>query len=250
MKIFKSLLFISILLPAFSYSQVTNQHLFDTIGFIPDHYMQRNAVLENEPVVTGRIIFLGNSITEMGDWKKLLNDTTVINRGIGGDITFGVLKRMDDVIKRQPSKLFLLIGINDIGKDIPDAVIADNIRKIVMRLQTESPVTKIYVESIMPVNPDVPNFPQHYDKQEHIINTNKLIKKVTEELHVPFVNIHDLFTDKEGRLDAKLYCRWFASYCTGGGYEKWIAYLESWDIYKDEKINEQDKVNTITIILN
>ncbi len=225
MKIVKSFFSVCLLFPVICYSQETNQRLFDTTGFIPDHYVQRNAMLEKEPVVTGRIIFLGNSITEMGDWKKLLNDTTVINRGIGGDITFGVLHRLDDVIKRQPSKLFLLIGINDIGKDIPDAVIADNIRKIVMRLQTESPATIIYVESIMPVNPDVPNFPQHYDKEEHVINTNKLIKKVTEELHVPYVNIHDLFTDKKGRLDAKLTADGLHLTASGGGYEKWIAYL-------------------------
>jgi lysophospholipase L1-like esterase len=225
MKTLKSLLFICLLLPVLSYSQVTNERLFDTVGFIPEHYSQRIAVFEKEPLETGHIIFLGNSITEMGNWKQLMNDTTILNRGISGDITFGVLKRLDDVIKRQPSKLFLLIGINDIGKDIPDAVIADNIRKIVMRVQAESAATKIYVESIMPVNPDILNFPQHYDKQQHIIGTNKLIKKVTTQLHVPYVNIHELFTDKQGRLDAKYTADGLHLIATCGGYEKWIAYL-------------------------
>jgi lysophospholipase L1-like esterase len=204
---------------------VTNQRLFDTVGFLPDLYKTHIAQFEQEPVVTGKIIFLGNSITQMGDWKKLLNDSTFINRGIGGDITFGVLKRLDDVIKRQPSKLFLLIGVNDIGKDIPDAVIADNIRKIVVQIQSGSPATKVYVQSILPVNPDVPNFPQHYDKQQHILNTNKLIKKVAEELHCPYVNIHDLFTDKQGRLDVKYTEDGLHLTGQGGGYEKWIEYL-------------------------
>lgn len=204
---------------------VTNQKLFDTVGFLPDYYPQRVAVFEKEPVATGRIIFLGNSITQLGDWKKLLNDSTAINRGIGGDITFGVLKRLDDVIQRQPSKLFLLIGINDIGKDIPDAVIADNIRKIIMRLQTESPSTKIYVQSILPVNPEVPNFPQHYDKQEHILSTNKLIKKVAEDTHCTYVNIHDLFADKQGKLEAKYTLDGLHLTPAGGGYEKWVAFL-------------------------
>jgi len=225
MKLIQSILIACLLLPFFSKAQVTNQRLFDTIGFIPEHYPQRIAVFEQEPVVTGRIIFLGNSITEMGNWKKLLNDTTVINRGIGGDITFGVLKRLDDVTRRQPSKLFLLIGINDIGKDIPDAVIADNIRKIIERVQAESPSTKIYVQSILPVNPDVPNFPQHYDKQEHVLNTNQLIKKVVENAHCTYVNIHDLFTDKEGRLEAKYTIDGLHLTLSGGGYEKWVAYL-------------------------
>lgn len=225
MKFIQSIFTICILLPLLSSAQVTNQRLFDTIGFIPEHYLQRITVFEQEPVVTGRIIFLGNSITEMGNWKKLLNDTTIVNRGIGGDITFGVLKRLDDVIKRQPSKLFLLIGINDIGKDIPDAVIADNIRKIILRVQSESSSTKIYVESILPVNPDVPNFPQHYDKQEHVNNTNKLIKKVVEETRCTYLNIHDLFTDEQGRLDAKYTKDGLHLTAEGRGYEKWIEYL-------------------------
>jgi len=220
----KFILFVC-LLPAFCFSQITREHLFDTTGFLPDHYTQRRAMFEKQLVVTGRIIFLGNSITEMGNWEKLLNDTTVINRGIGGDITYGVLDRLDDIIKRKPSKVFLLIGINDIGKDIPDAVIADNIRKIVLRLHAGSPSTKIYVESIMPVNPDIPYFPQHYNKQDRIIATNKLIKKVATELHVLYINIHDLFTDKQGRLDARYTFEGLHLTPGGGGYQKWIAYL-------------------------
>jgi len=132
---------------------------------------------------------------------------------------------LDDVTRRQPSKLFLLIGIKDIGKDIPDEVIADNIRKIIGRVQTESPSTKIYVQSILPVNPDVPNFPQHYDKQDHVLNTNKLIKKVAEDAHCTYVSIHDLFTDEQGRLDAKYTADGLHLTPAGGGYEKWVAWL-------------------------
>ena len=227
MKFQKSALIICILLPLIGFTQtkVTNQRLSDTIGFIPEYYPQRVAIFEKEPIVPGRTIFLGNSITQLGDWKKLLNDSTVINRGIGGDITFGVLKRLGDVTRRQPSKLFLLIGINDIGKDIPDAVIADNIRKIVVRVQAASPSTKIYVQSLLPLNPDVPNFPQHYDKQEHVLNTNKLIKKVAEDTHCIYVNIHDLFTDEQGRLDAKYTTDGLHLTPTGDGYVKWVDYL-------------------------
>src|SRR6202020_1961602 len=96
--------------------RVTNQNLFDTVPFISEQTPQRLAQFAMEPIVPGRIIFLGNSITEMGDWKKVLNDSTVLNRGIGGDITYGVLKRLKDITDRNPSKVFILLGINDIGK--------------------------------------------------------------------------------------------------------------------------------------
>jgi lysophospholipase L1-like esterase len=227
MKLYRSAFLICILLPLIGISQtkVTNQRLFDTVGFIPEYYQPQLGKFEKEPVVTGRIIFLGNSITYLGDWKKLLNDSTVINRGIGGDITYGVLKRLGEVTKRQPSKLFILIGINDIGKDIPDAVIADNIRKIILRVQAESPSTKIYVQSILPLNPDVPNFPQHYDKQEHVLNTNILIRQVAENTHVTYVNIHDLFTDSQGKLEAKYTMDGLHLKPIGEGYLRWVEYL-------------------------
>ena len=227
MKLKLSMLFLYLLLPLFSFSQtrVTNQRVTDTIGFLPEFYKVCVGKFEKEPVVKGRIIFLGNSITQIGDWKKLLNDTTVINRGIGGDVTFGVLKRLEEVINRQPSKLFLLIGINDIGKDIPDSVIAYNVRKIIVRVQAGSPSTKIYLQSILPLNPDVKNFPQHYDKQQHVLSTNELLKEVAEATHCTYVNIHDLFTDKQGRLDAKYTFDGLHLAPAFGGYEIWVAYL-------------------------
>jgi lysophospholipase L1-like esterase len=206
-------------------TQVTNQRLFDTIPFVPDHYPQRIARFEKEPIITGRIIFLGNSITEIGNWDQLLGDSTVINRGIGGDISFGVLKRLDDIIKRQPSRLFIMIGINDIGKDIPDLVIADNYRKIIRIVQEGSPSTKIFVQSILPVNPDVPNFPQHYDKQEHILSTNKLIQQVAQDLHCVYVNLHDLFIDSKGRLDSKYTMDGLHLNPRGEGYGIWVDEL-------------------------
>ncbi|HVX52527.1 MAG TPA: GDSL-type esterase/lipase family protein [Chitinophagaceae bacterium] len=204
--------------------QVTNQRLFDTIGFIPEHYGPRIEKFKAEPIVPGRIIFLGNSITEMGNWAKLTNDSTAINRGIGGDITFGVLKRLDDVVARKPSKVFLLIGINDIGKDIPDTVITDNIRKIVMIINQGSPATKVYVQSVLPVNPDFKNFPQHYDKEEHVLHVNAILPKVIAQVNCTFVNIFPLFLDGQQRLDANLSID--GLHLNTKGYIIWIDYLK------------------------
>jgi lysophospholipase L1-like esterase len=219
-------LFVAFTLPAITKAQVTNQRLFDTANFMPEHYAQRMALFATQKLPKNPIVFLGNSITEMGNWQKLLNDFNVVNRGIGGDNTYGVLHRLPEIIGMQPAKVFLLIGINDIGKDIPGTVIAHNIATIVKQLKEGSPDTKIYVESIMPVNPDVPNFPQHYDKQGYILTANKLSKAAMQPLQVPFINIHDLFPDAQGRLNAKYTADGLHLTQTGGGYEKWIAFLK------------------------
>ena len=218
-------LFLFLLLPFMAQAQnVTNQRVYDTIPFIPEHSPQRIAVFVKEPIVPGRVIFLGNSITEMGNWKKVLNDTTVLNRGIGGDITYGVLKRLKDITDRQPSRLFILLGINDIGKDIPDAVIADNYLKIVKEVHTKCPQTKIYVQSILPLNPTMANFPQHYDKEEHVLSVNKLLKANAQTGNYTFVDIFHLFVDANGRLKAEL--SYEGLHLKPEAYPIWIDYLK------------------------
>jgi len=217
------------LIPLAANAQVTNQNVFDTIPFIPEHTPQRIAQFSKEPIVTGRIIFLGNSITEMGNWKLVTGDTTVINRGIGGDITFGVLKRLKDITDRQPRKLFILLGINDIGKDIPDAVIMDNYLKIIKEVHTKCPQTRIYVQSILPLNPAMPRFPQHYDKQEHVIAVNKLLQANASIANYTFINLYPLFLDKNNHLDAQYSMEGLhlkpAAYVIWANYLKKMGYL-------------------------
>jgi lysophospholipase L1-like esterase len=218
-------LFLFLLFPlAVSAQKVTNQRLFDTIPFIPEHTPQRVAQFEKEPIVTGRVIFLGNSITEMGNWKKATGDTTVINRGIGGDITYGILKRLKDVTDRKPSKVFILIGINDIGKDIPDVVIADNYLKIVREIHSKCPDAKIYAESVLPLNPTMPNFPQHYDKEEHVLAVNKLIQANAALGNYTFVDIFHLFVDGDGRLQSQY--SYEVLHVKPPAYDIWVAYLK------------------------
>ena len=209
---------------AFAQSLPTNQRLFDTVTTMPELYASRIAKFEAEPVVPGRVIFLGNSITQGGDWAALTGDSTVTNRGIGADLAFSLRKRLADVTRRRPSKLFILIGINDISKDIPDAVIAAEYRALVDSVKAQSPATRIYVQSILPLNPTVKDFPQHYDKQARVIAVNRLLRAMARETGVRYVDLWPLFVDRRGLLDAKL---------TGDGlhlnrlgYERWVAYLK------------------------
>ena len=209
---------------AFAQSLPTNQRLFDTVTTMPELYASRIAKFEAEPVVPGRVIFLGNSITQGGDWAALTGDSTVINRGIGADLAFSLRKRLADVTRRRPSKLFILIGINDISKDIPDAVIAAEYRALVDSVKAQSPATRIYVQSILPLNPTVKDFPQHYDKQARVIAVNRLLRAMARETGVRYLDLWPLFVDRRGLLDAKL---------TGDGlhlnrlgYERWVAYLK------------------------
>jgi lysophospholipase L1-like esterase len=201
----------------------TNQRLYDTVTTMPELYASRIATFEAEPVVTGRVIFLGNSITQGGDWAALTGDSTVINRGIGADLAFSLRKRLADVTRRRPSKLFILIGINDISKDIPDAVIAAEYRALVDSVKAQSPETRIYVLSILPLTPTVKNYPQHYDKQTRVVAVNRLLRVMARDAGVRYVDLWPLFVDGRGRLDARL--TGDGLHLNRQGYERWVAYL-------------------------
>jgi len=212
-------------LPALAAAQLpTNQRLYDTTTSMPEVRASRLAKFASEPVAMGRVIFLGNSITQGGDWAKLTGDSTVVNRGIGADVTFGLRTRLDDVTRRKPSKLFVLIGINDISKDIPDAVIAAEYRMLIDSVRTQSPQTKIFVQSILPLNPTVKNFPQHYDKQPRVVAVNHLLQQVARETHATYIDLWPIFIDKQNHLDASL--TGDGLHLNQQGYERWVAFLK------------------------
>src|SRR6478609_5407451 len=144
-----TLLFASLILSCSAFAQKKS---YDTLPNMPEHYVTRYQLFQKEPITTGRIIMVGNSITEGTDWKRLLNDSTIINRGISGDVTFGVLNRLKEITDRKPSKLFLLIGVNDLSRNTPDEVIIENIFSIVGKIHSQSPTTVIYIQSILPTN--------------------------------------------------------------------------------------------------
>ena len=200
------------------------QRTWDSLPTLPDHYRKRTEVFNKETVVKGKVLFLGNSITEGGNWKRLLKDSSIINRGISGDVTFGILQRLDDIVKRKPSKIFLLIGINDISKNIPDEVIIENLFTIVSKIHSGTPSTKIFVQSILPTNNSFEHFSKNYDKNDHVITINTQLKKYADRMKYTYVDLYTEFLDKENRLDAK-----YASdglHLNAAGYQQWVSILK------------------------
>lgn len=166
----------------------------------PNNYALKVGEFESFPNASTDIIFLGNSITAGIDWNELLAIPQARNRGISGDITFGVLERLDEVIEGKPAKVFVLIGINDISRNIPDSVILENYKKIIDRIKAGSPRTKIYFQTLMPVNNTFTKFKNHYNKDVHIKSVNDGLKKISAEENITLVDLHPHFLDEEGRL--------------------------------------------------
>ena len=146
------------------------------------------------------IIFLGNSIMTYTDWNELLGLKTAKNRGIPGDITFGVLERLDDVIEGKPAKIFILIGINDITRNIPDSVIVNNYKKMITRVKDGSPLTRIYFHTLFPVND---TYVALKGKTAHILNVNKLLSELAKKEKITFINVYPYLLNDKDVLDPR-----------------------------------------------
>jgi len=100
----------------------------------------------------GAVVFLGDSITQ--GWRTVAKDfpdLRVVNRGIGGDTTRGVLYRLNaDVLSLKPAAVVLLIGINDLGNGGKPEDAADNVKAILRALKKSNPRMPIIVCKVMP----------------------------------------------------------------------------------------------------
>lgn len=203
---------------------VFSQATYDTLTNDPEGYERKSALFRAQKPSSGKILFLGNSITEGGNWKRLLKDSSVVNRGISGDVTFGVLNRIDEVVRHKPSKLFLLIGVNDLSRNTPNAIIIQNIFAIVGRIHSGSPRTAIYVQSILPVNPLHKNFPPRFNKQNEIEEINGQLAKYSEALNYTYVDLFNQFLDNTSRLDLNF--TYDGLHLNPAGYTNWVRYLK------------------------
>jgi lysophospholipase L1-like esterase len=101
----------------------------------------------------GAVVFLGDSITEgwSGTLARDFPNLHVADRGIGGDITAGVLYRLqEDVLALDPAGIVLLIGTNDLGNDADPADVADNTKEILLAIKKFNPNLKVIVCKVMP----------------------------------------------------------------------------------------------------
>ena len=96
------------------------------------------------------ICFVGDSLTQLGLWSEFFPGRTVINRGIGSDVSEGVLNRLDSVVDHRPDIVFLMIGVNDLGKGIPEAETVGNVRKIVSSLSASLSDATMVIQSVLP----------------------------------------------------------------------------------------------------
>lgn len=221
----KKLLFFSLAL-FFLANQTHAQVVKWDSTYRPGNFELKVEQFKSYPNAKTDIVFLGNSITAGVDWVELLGNPNIKNRGISGDISYGVLERLSEVTEGKPAKVFLLIGINDISRNIPDSLIINNYYRIVKQIKKESPATKIYLQTVFPVNNTFTQFKNHYNKDEHIAAVNAGLKKLAAEEKATLIDTHKIFLDADGRMK-KEYTH-DGLHLKASGYAAWAKLLKAY----------------------
>ena len=167
---------------------------------IQTKYRELNQVSVLEP----DIIFIGDSIVEYYPLQELLGTAkTIVNRGIRGYQTRLLLENLDAHLYGDAvDQIVLLIGTNDIGKDIPMNDALDNLERVIQSIARDYPLSQIKLLSILPVNEG-----EKY-KQTVYIRTNEKIREWNQAyealtsayMQVDFVPVYDSLIDTEGQL--------------------------------------------------
>jgi lysophospholipase L1-like esterase len=187
-------------------------------SLIVSKYYYEVKKFKDKKVAENAIIMVGNSITALGNWKKYFPAENIENFGIIGDDSYGVLNRLDIVIAKKPSKIFLLIGINDISGGCSNGQIIDNYKLILWKLRQELPNTEVYVQSVLPTN-------GKFIKNENIKRLNAEIKRITTLNKNTYIDMYVKFLGADGNIKPK--------YVTDGlhlneaGYIVWVRELSS-----------------------
>lgn len=166
-------------------------------------YDQRASLFEVLPVDSTSIVFLGNSITQGCEWHELFGMSEIKNRGISGDIVDGMRERIKPIVDGKPRKIFVMCGINDISHNLSADSIAANYANLVDYIHSETPNTKIYIQSILPINNAYRRYKAIFGKENVVPETNALLEQYANSRGFTWINLYDLFTDSEGNLSSE-----------------------------------------------
>lgn len=161
-----------------------------------------------------KVLFLGDSITQGGDWAAWFPNEETLNLGIGGNTTDDVLARLDTVVEAQPDEIVLLIGTNDLGLRRSVESLVRNVQSILVDLRRDLPGARLLVQSIMP---------RGREFADRIHEANIHIRQFSATVHAQFLDLWPSMALEDGEIspvysDDRLHL-------TEAGYQAWLAEL-------------------------
>jgi lysophospholipase L1-like esterase len=176
-------------------------------------YLTRETLFQRLPARSTPVVFFGDSQTANCEWNELF--AGAVNRGIGGDTSAGLLKRVSDAVGMQPRAVFLLIGANDFARGVPPQETAANIRSAVADIRAASPKTTIFVEGLLPT--------WFARRNLFAARVNKLLEPLADGEKIFYLDFYNSFLEGDF-LDSKL--SYDGLHLNGAGFMLWKQLLD------------------------
>lgn len=162
--------------------------------------------VQNSNLSKEQIVFLGDSITDLCCLDDYYGDLSLAcyNRGIGGDTTDGVLKRLEvSAYDLMPKKVVLMIGTNDVNGGKSEKYIIKNYEKIINGILDNIGGVQLYCISIIPQNKDLEEYADlDTDAQNKKIQSiNGKIKALSESRGATYIDLYPLLIGPENNLN-------------------------------------------------
>jgi lysophospholipase L1-like esterase len=166
------------------------------------YYHQENVKLLGQPVEKGRVVFIGDAITEPWNLPQFFPGKPYLNRGIPGQTTPQMLVRFyADVVNLHPAVVVILGGVNDISHNTgfeTAGMIEDNIRSMCQIAKANG--IKIVLGQILPVSDYTKNKQTVNHPLADIVKLNTWLKSYAAEIHAEVADYYSVTVDSQGML--------------------------------------------------
>ncbi len=168
-----------------------------------------------------RVVLIGDSLTEFGNWDLLLKGRRTLNLGIAGETTLGLHSRLNLIKSALISgdRVMLMSGINDILMDGQEVVY--NLRRIAEFFRVLALGVEFTIQSLLPVCGDFLEYLQV------IKGINKEIEVLARDLGVGFLDVFPFFVDSSDR-PIKSYFTDDCVHLSNDGYRVWASRIEDY----------------------
>jgi lysophospholipase L1-like esterase len=171
-------------------------------------YRDANAALTPPSPGENRVVFFGDSITDIWKLDDSFPGKHYINRGIGGQTTSQMLVRFrQDVIELQPKVVVILAGTNDIAGNsgpITNEDIEANLASMAELAKAHG--MRIIFSSILPVNNYTPQSQEFFASRppERILALNSWLKNYCAKNDLTYLDYFSAMVDDKGLLKRDL----------------------------------------------
>lgn len=168
-------------------------------------------------VDSNSIVFLGDSHTQNFELAEALKNPNVKNRGIIFTGTKAVIAVINELCQYRPKKVFIQIGINDLLSGASVLDVTNDISFMIKTIKSNSPKTKIYVQSLFPTNWNIYN--GKISVLGKVVQVNEQLKAICRYDDIIYVDVYHLLVRGKGLNPA--YDSGDSLHLNGNGYMIW-----------------------------